>query len=162
VLIHGNYKMLSNIEYILKYLMNTFPVIKEQMFDIEGENLPKLLTWYLNVLKPRCDILINMMIEKKTHEGKIITDDEKSREVNRFLGLLQKLDENLKKFNSDFFSGNDRISAIDVVLHSVIVTIVYMYSTKGRLSSTEYRYLSPWMERMSKIEVIERNCLEMK
>lgn len=162
VVVHGTFKVLANIEYIIKYVKNAFPLIRETLFDIEGDNLEKLLTWHSNVLKPRCDILIKMMLEKRTADGKVITDDDKKKEINRFLVLLQKLDENLKKYDSDYFSGNSKVSAIDVVLHSTIVTIVYMYSTKGRLSSTEYRYLQPWMERMSKFEVVDQNCMQMR
>lgn len=154
--------MLANIDYIIRYVKNSFPQSREGIFDIDGDNLEKLLVWHTNVLKPRSDILINMMIEKRTTDGKVITDDDKKKEVNRFLVLLQKLDENLKKYDSEFFSGNNKVSAIDIVLYSTIITIVYMYSTKGRLSSTEYRYLTPWMERMSKIDVIEQYSLEMK
>lgn len=88
MVIHGSFKLLCNIEYILKYLSNTFPEIKDGLFDIEAGNFDKLLIWHLNVLKPRCDVLINMMIEKRTPDGKIITDDDKKKEINRFLGLM--------------------------------------------------------------------------
>ena len=59
LILHGSYKIMSNIEYILKYLQNTYPDIKSELFDnIQGNNFEKLIKWHQNILKPRCDSLI--------------------------------------------------------------------------------------------------------
>ena len=69
-----------------------------------------------------------MMLSKKT------TDSEKQKEINRLDKLLKNMDDMLKESNSEYFSGNNELSVIDVVLHSEISTIIYMYSLKERLS----------------------------
>ena len=133
MVVHGKFKIMSNIEYILKYLENTFPEVKEQLFDpIKNDNFKKLVKWHQNNLKPRCEILINLHMQQK------VSDDEKKREVSLFEKLLKKLDEQLKDSGEDYFSGCDKMSAIDIILHSDIATIVYMYSLKEKLSDKEY------------------------
>ena len=72
------------------------------------------------------------------HQQQKVSDDEKKKEVNLFEKLLKKLDEQLKDSEGDYFSGNDQMSAIDIILHSDISTIVYMYSLKEKLSEKEY------------------------
>ena len=47
MVVHGKFKIMSNIEYILKYLENTFPEVKEQLFDpIKNDNFKKLVKWH--------------------------------------------------------------------------------------------------------------------
>ena len=68
------------------------------------------------------------MLSKKT------TDAEKQKEISRLDKLLKNMDDMLKESNSEYFSGIDEISAIDIALHSEVSTIIYMYSLKERLS----------------------------
>ena len=68
----------------------------------------------------------------------------------------------LRESGEDFFSGGDSISAIDVLLHGDICTIVYMYSLKEKLSEKEYPHLSQWMQLMSHHQCIADNLLKMK
>ena len=47
MVVHGKFKIMSNIEYILKYLENTFPQVREQLFDnIKNDNYKKLVRWH--------------------------------------------------------------------------------------------------------------------
>ena len=68
----------------------------------------------------------------------------------------------LKDSNEDYFSGCGKMSCIDIILHSDICTIVYMYSLKERLSEKEYPSLSVWMQVMSTHSNIDLNLLKMK
>ena len=93
---------------------------------------------------------------------KDVTDSEKQKEITRLDKLLKNMDDMLKDSNSEYFSGVDEMSVIDIVLHSEISTIIYMYSLKERLSDTEFRFLAPWMNRMAECECISENLLKMK
>mmetsp|Transcript_6064 Transcript_6064/g.9771 ORF Transcript_6064/g.9771 Transcript_6064/m.9771 type:complete len:119 (+) Transcript_6064:39-395(+) len=46
MLVHGKFKIMSNIEHIMKYIENTFPQVKETLFDcIQGDNFKRLVRW---------------------------------------------------------------------------------------------------------------------
>ena len=66
---HGEYKILSDIEFIFKYLKNSFPVIKEDFFDpIVKDNYERIIKFHKTLLKPRCDLLISYCVNKKVDE----------------------------------------------------------------------------------------------
>ena len=53
MVVHGKFKIISNIQYILKYLENTFPSVKEQLFDsMKTDKYDKLIKWHQKNLKP--------------------------------------------------------------------------------------------------------------
>ena len=85
---------------------------------MQGKNYDKLIKWYQNLLKPRVDSLINIVIQKK------IRDKEIEKEIKMFEKLLKQLDDSLKESKAEYFSGTDTVSAIDMVLHSGVSTIV--------------------------------------
>mmetsp|Transcript_6064 Transcript_6064/g.9772 ORF Transcript_6064/g.9772 Transcript_6064/m.9772 type:complete len:85 (+) Transcript_6064:516-770(+) len=68
----------------------------------------------------------------------------------------------LRDSHEEFFSGVDQISSIDIMLHSEISTIVYMYSLKEKLSEKEYPHLSAWMNQMGLQQCISDHLLKMK
>ena len=68
----------------------------------------------------------------------------------------------LRESDEEFFSGRDQISAVDIMLHSEVSTIVYMYSLKEKLSDKEYPHLSVWMNKMSQQQCVADHLLKMK
>ena len=84
------------------------------------------------MFKPRCDTLIELMAKKN------VPDADKAKEIGKLSSLLQKMEGMLKDLNSEYFSGNGNVSAVDILLHSELSTIVYMYSTKEKLNEQEY------------------------
>ena len=149
MLIHGQFKIMSNLEYILKYINNTFPEIHKELFsDIKGSNYEKLITWHRNVLQPRCQTLTELMLNPNSLKV------DKTKEVQRFEKLLKNMDDMLRDGKSTFLSGTESVSAIDVTLHSEVSTVIFMYSTREKLNKLDYPYLQPWMDRMQGIQVI--------
>lgn len=61
-----------------------------------------------------------------------------------------------------YFSGSGEISAIDIMLHSEICTIIDMYSSTQRISDKKYIELSAWMDMMNSDSYIETNLSHMK
>ena len=144
MLVIGKFKVLGNIDTIMTFLKETQPKIKETLFDnVESENHEKLMKWHQNHLKPRCDRLVAMMKEKSARNA------DKSKEISRFEMLLKELDKKHKEGIEDYFSGTDTMCATDIILHSTISTVVYMYSSKEKLSDKEYPNLSSWMSAMA-------------
>ena len=52
--------------------------------------------------------------------------------------------------------------ALDIIIHSDVSTIVYMYSAREKLNDKEYPRLSKWMTEMSKNQYIMDNLNKMK
>ena len=72
MIVHGSFKIMSNMEYILKYLENTFPAVKQYLFDhIKGDNLNRLIKWHQVNLRPRSEKLTQLQLAEK------VTNDEK-------------------------------------------------------------------------------------
>ena len=97
---HGEYKILSDIEYIFKYLKNSFPLIKEELFDpILKDNYDRVMKFHKTLLKPKCDLLISYCLAKK------VDDDTKKKEFKRFETLLKEMEKLFSEMKSDYFSG---------------------------------------------------------
>ena len=140
----------------MKYFKNTYPKINELLFEnIEGDNFDRLTRWHQNTLKPKCETLTKLMLSQS------VTDDQKRREIETFENLLKILNKQLKN-DDEYFSGSDTMCALDIIIHSDVSTIVYMYSTRESLNDKEYPRLSKWMTEMSKNQYIMDNLLKMK
>ena len=61
-----------------------------------------------------------------------------------------------------YFSASGEISAIDIILHSEICTIVDMYSSNQKIQDKKYEHLSAWMELMNSEPYIDNNLRQMK
>ena len=58
MIVHGKFKIMSNMEHIMKYFKNTYPKINELLFEnIEGDNFDRLTRWHQVTLKPKCEKL---------------------------------------------------------------------------------------------------------
>ena len=153
MIIHGKFKLVADIEKILKYLKNTFVSIKEELFDTieDPEQYEKLVKFHQTTLRPCVDKLIKLALDEKSSE------DAKKKELEKFKKLLKNLNLNLKDKNAKlkeqggendqcFFSGSsENMSLVDIIIHSDVITIVGMYSAKRELSDTEFKELSSWL-----------------
>ena len=86
---HGRFKVVCNIEQMLMYLKNQFEPVKTQLYDSIGDDVYKLFKWHANILKPRCDALISLMMQKH------VPDENKQKEVDKLDKLIKKMDEML-------------------------------------------------------------------
>ena len=99
---HGEYKILSDIEYIFKYLKNSFPIVKEDLFDpIVKDNYERIMKYHKTLLKPNCDLLISYCLSNKVDE------DTKKKEVQRLEQKLKNMENMLNENKSEYFSGSD-------------------------------------------------------
>lgn len=165
MVVHGGYKIMSDMEHILKYMKGTFPEVKLKLFDTIAEGkFERLVNWHKNTLKPRCDSLINLQFLSTSN------DEDKQKDIVKFEKLLKNADDMLKEIKEEndnddidiYFSGTGEISAIDIILHSQICTIVDMYSENQKISERKYEELSAWMELMNNEPHIEDNLRQMK
>jgi hypothetical protein len=47
MVVHGPYKIMSNMEHTLRYFENTFPHVKESLFDcITSDNFKRYVKWH--------------------------------------------------------------------------------------------------------------------
>ena len=96
---------------------------------------------------------------------KVETDsDEASEDLNddSDADMKEIKEENDNDDIDIYFSGTGEISAIDIILHSQICTIVDMYSENQKISERKYEELSAWMELMNNEPHIEDNLRQMK
>ena len=143
----------------MKYFKNTYPKINELLFEnIEGDNFDRLTRWHQVTLKPKCEKLTELMMPK---DGQNVTDEQKRKEIETFENLLKILNKQLKN-DDEYFSGSDTMCALDIIIHSDVSTIVYMYSLREKLNDKEYPRLSKWMTEMSKNQYIMDNLHKMK
>ena len=109
---------------MLMYLSGSFPDIKSRFFEYQKQdNFDKLMNWYINTLKPNCDSIIRCFVKVKSQA-------EIKKEVKRFEILLANMEKMLKdQCHGEFFSGNDSMAAVDVVLYFQVSTIIKICST---------------------------------
>lgn len=104
--------------------------------------------------------MINLALDDRSQE------DQKKVELERFKKLLRNLDTNLKEKREKepdmeedevmCFSGRaDRMSLIDIVIHSDVITIVNMYSSKRELNEKTFPDLSAWLKYMENSNAIK-------
>ena len=118
-------------------------------------NFEKTLKWYQTNLRPRCDDLVQLIIKKAPEK-------DKEHALQRFYSCLQKLDNMLNDLKAPYFSGSEEVSVLDMMYHCEITTIVCMYTNNNRLRNLEYRYLSPWMDKMAEFESVNDNLQRLK
>lgn len=69
MVVHGGFKIMSDMEHILKYLEGTFPGVKTRMFEHIAEGkFEKIVKWHKTMLKPRCDSLIALQFSSTLNE----------------------------------------------------------------------------------------------
>jgi hypothetical protein len=99
---HGEYKIFSDIEYIFKYLKNSFSIVKEDLFDpIVKDNYERIMKYHKTLLKPNCDLLISYCLKNKVDE------ETKKKEVQRLEQKLKNMENMLSESKSEYFSGTD-------------------------------------------------------
>ena len=74
---HGQFMLMGNVDTMLKYLENTFNSAKDYFpaNQVDIENYEKIMKWHNNIFKPRCELLIKLMLDVRS------TDDEKRKNV---------------------------------------------------------------------------------
>ena len=94
MIVHGKFKLVADIEKILKYLKNTYEQIRKELYEsIEEEQYERLVRFHQTTLRPCVDKLIKMALDERS------TEDAKKKELDKFKKLLKNLDLNLKEKN---------------------------------------------------------------